>query len=351
MQNPCFPSAAIETLQLRARLVASLRGFFWANGFWECETPVLSREVIVDANLDPFVTHDVSGAPYYLQTSPEAGMKRLLAAGASAIFQVSRVMRRGESGRLHNPEFTMVEWYRMGDDHHDQMTFVEQLVRAFYGEARKLIADGASGKCRSALPEQAFERLTYDEAFERFAGSRVLDLSAKKLRDLAVAHGVEFPESLPLDDRDGWLNILLAELVEPNLGQGSPQFLYEYPASQAALARVRRHGAINASPGDPDGGRPEVAERFELYDQGVELCNGYHELTDPVELSRRLQAEQASFKGERSANLPGAPLLETAMKAGLPDCSGVALGLDRLVMLAIGKNEIDDVIAFPADRA
>lgn len=346
MQNPCFPSAALETLQLRARLVASLRGFFWANGFWECETPVLSREVIVDANLDPFVTHDVSGTPYYLQTSPEAGMKRLLVAGASAIFQVSRVMRRGESGRLHNPEFTMVEWYRMGDDHHDQMTFVEQLVRAFYGEARQLIADGDSGECRSALPEQAFERLAYDEAFERFAGSHVLHLSGKELRDLAVTHGVAFPESLPLDDRDGWLNILLSELVEPNLGQDSPQFLYDYPASQAALARVRRDGVIDASPGGP-----EVAERFELYDQGVELCNGYHELTDPVELSRRLQAEQAPFNSEGPANRRGAPLLEAAMKAGLPDCSGVALGLDRLVMLAIGKNEIHDVIAFPADRA
>lgn len=351
MQNRYFPSAAIETLQLRSRLVASLRDFFRANGFWECETPILSREVVVDANLDPFITHDVWGAPYYLQTSPEAGMKRLLAAGATAIFQISRAMRRGESGRFHNPEFTMVEWYRVGDDHHDQMAFVEQLVRAFYGEARQLIDDRASGECRSALSEQPFERLTYDEAFERFAGSRVLHLSGQELRDLAVTHGVEFPGSLALDDRDGWLNVLLAELVEPNLGQDAPQFLYDYPASQAALALVRRNVEISECTGGQGSGTRDVAERFELYDQSVELCNGYHELTDPVELSRRIQAEWTVFKSERQAELPGAPLLETAMQAGLPECSGVALGLDRLVMLAIGKNEINDVIAFPADRA
>lgn len=351
MPKPFAPSADLKTLQLRSRLLVSLRELFHSSGYWECETPVLSREVVVDANLDPFVTRDVSGEPYYLQTSPEAGMKRLLSAGASAIFQVSRVMRRGESGKLHNPEFTMIEWYRVGDDHHAQMTFVERLVRAIYGEARSLTGDQFSSQRRARLPAQPFDRITYDEAFERFAGRRVLNLCAAELRDLARSKKVDVPASLLPDDRDGWLNILLAELVEPHLGREAPQFLYDYPASQAALARVRRQSdrgeAVPA--GSCEGF--DVAERFELYDQGVELCNGYHELTDAEELSRRMRSERDRLGAGAHVEFPGAPLLEMAMQAGLPACSGVALGFDRLVMLAIGKHEISDVIAFPADRA
>ena len=324
-----------------------LRSFFLQNGYWECETPILSHEIVIDANLDPFVTHDVTGGPYYLQTSPEAGMKRLLSAGATSIFQISRVMRRGESGRFHNPEFTMLEWYRVNDDHHDQMAFVERLVRAFYEQAGRSEAEHSSVECRPELPQQPFEKLTYDEAFERFAGTRVLHLTTDELRELAEKHQLDCPSSLTPDDRDGWLNLLLVELVDPHLGRDAPQFIYDYPPSQAALAKIRRSPADSKLPGS----QHDVAERFELYDRGVELCNGYHELADPVELSARFETEKTCSGFAEHKDLPGAPLLESALFEGFPDCSGVALGLDRLVMLAIGKTDIRDVIAFPADRA
>ncbi|MGZ0172531.1 MAG: EF-P lysine aminoacylase EpmA [Planctomycetales bacterium] len=344
-----LPTASLETLKVRSRLVASLREFFRTNGYWECETPILSREVIVDANLDPFVTHDVTGDPYYLQTSPEAGMKRLLSAGADAIFQITRAMRRGETGRFHNPEFTMVEWYRVGDDHHDQMDFVERLIRGFYEEARRQpSADGAR-----ELSTTPFERLTYDEVFERFAGTRILHLSSYELSELAVDNGVAAPPTMNIQDRDGWLNVLLAELVEPYLGRDIPQFVYDYPASQAALAKTRWNSLPGKKSDSPPQDSLEVAERFELYDRGVELCNGYHELTAADEFVRRSRGKQENSESAADGHreLPGAPLLEDAMREGLPGCAGVALGLDRLVMLALGKTGISDVIAFPGERA
>ena len=346
-----LPTASLETLKLRSHLVASLREFFRSNGYWECETPVMSREVILDANLDPFVTHDVTGDPYYLQTSPEAGMKRLLSAGADAIFQITQAMRRGESGQLHNPEFTMVEWYRVDDDHHAQMEFVELLVREFYANAGQLLRDASASGVAREVSKEPFEKLTYDEAFERFAGTRVLHLSSHELRSVAAEHEVAVPATLELEDRDGWLNLLLAELVEPNLGRESPQFVYDYPASQAALAKIRQDTVCRENSSDSLSGALDVAERFELYDRGVELCNGYHELTEAEEFRVRTETERAKSESDTHRNLPGAPLLAEAMQYGLPSCAGVALGLDRLVMLALGKAEISDVIAFPSDRA
>lgn len=350
--SPRFlPTASLKTLKLRSHLTASLREFFRANDYWECETPIMSREVVIDANLDPFVTHDVTGDPYYLQTSPEAGMKRLLSAGADAIFQITRAMRRGESGQRHNPEFTMVEWYQVGDDHHAQMDFVEQLVRMIYLEAARQADEGQSRNAVRKLPVEPFEKLSYDEAFERYAGTRVLHLLPIDLREVAADHLVEIPATLHPDDRDGWLNLLLAELVEPNLGRESPQFVYDYPASQAALANVREGSVADENVSGTPSGWLDVAERFELYDRGVELCNGYHELSDADEFVRRSHAEQASATSDGRQKLPGAPLLEAAMRAGFPSCSGVALGLDRLLMMALGKGEICEVIAFPSDRA
>lgn len=351
MSRRFLPTAAIETLKLRSQSMAVLREFFTSNGYWECETPILSREVVIDANLDPFITQDVSGDPYYLQTSPEAGMKRLLSAGADAIFQITRAMRRGESGRLHNPEFTMVEWYRTGDDHHDQMAFVEKLVRSFYEQAREQSRGTPEHEFRDQLPAQPFERLAYDEAFERFAGTRVLHLTPQELSDLAKEHHITHPPGMSDQDRDGWLNLLLAELVEPQLGQDHPQFVYDYPESQAALAKVRRSPSIHNRSSTTAENSAGVAERFELYDRGIELCNGYHELVDSAEFANRTQAERSNSEFAEHSRLPGAPLLEEAMRAGLPDCAGVALGFDRLFMMALGASDISDVIAFPADRA
>jgi elongation factor P--(R)-beta-lysine ligase len=324
------PTARIETLQQRSALLAATRAFFAEHGYWECETPLLSHDVVVDANLDP-LTSQVGSEMLFLQTSPEASMKRLLASGATAIFQITRSFRQGERGPLHNPEFTMLEWYRVGDSHHDQMAFVERLVRYVYEQASTL-----TGRAPAAAGKSAFEKLTYDEAFERHAGQRVLQLETHALIEIARQHEIKTPQSLPADDRDGWLNLLLAELVEPYLGKTTPTFLYDYPASQCALARIRDDA---------------VAERFELYDRGIELCNGYHELTDPDELARRTQTERELRRANAHPDLPGAPKLEAAMREGLPPCSGVALGFDRLTMLALGKTIIDEVISFPIERA
>ena len=262
-------------------------------------------------------------------------MKRLLASGAQAIFQVTRSIRRGESGRLHNPEFTIVEWYRVGDSYIEQMDFTEQLVRAVYTAGKRLSLESAA----SDRAERPFERVTYDDVFEQFAGSRVLGLSAVELANLARQEGLAIPRSMSADDRDGWLNLLLAELVEPHLGKQSPQFLMDYPDTQAALSLVRNDD-------------PPLAERFELYDQGIELCNGYTELTDADELARRRSRElkmRAAAGKPPIASDPG--LLDQAMRHGLPACSGVALGFDRLVMRSLGLSDIADVIAFPMDRA
>jgi elongation factor P--(R)-beta-lysine ligase len=272
------PTASLETLHVRARLLAAVRRFFETRGYWEVETPVMSHDIVVDAHLEPFVVPlEASGdaREMFLQTSPEFGMKRLLASGATAIYQVSRVMRRGELGRFHNPEFTMIEWYRTGDTHYDQMQVVEQLVAEAFraaGRSKTRRAEGVEeskgSKSRKVEASAPFPRIAYDEAFARFAGSRVLHLSPRQLGELAARHGIVPPPGLAADDRDGWLNLLLAELVEPHLGRDRPTFLYDYPASQAALARIRRDD-------------PPVAERFELYIDGIEICNGYHELTDP----------------------------------------------------------------------
>lgn len=334
MTESFLPSPSLQTLKHRAVLLEAVRSFFREHGYWECETPLLSCDVVIDAHIDPLHTTDERGRTFYLQTSPEAGMKRLLSAGADAIFQITRSIRSGERGQLHNPEFTIVEWYRAGDTHIEQMEFTEQLVRAVLNVGRRL-----SPNASRQLADASFERLTYDAAFERFAGTRVLTLTSAELSDLARHKGIEIPPSLPAEDRDGWLNVLLAELVEPHLGRDAPQFLTDYPETQAALATVRA-------------GHPPVAERFELYDAGIELCNGYNELTDADELSRRAAHERELRSASGKPPITDGPgYLEQAMRHGLPSCSGVALGFDRLVMRALGLTDISDVIAFPTDRA
>ncbi|MCC7419504.1 MAG: EF-P lysine aminoacylase GenX [Planctomycetaceae bacterium] len=341
---PYLPSAELDVIRLRSTLLQAIRRYFLDIGYWEVETPVLSRDVVVDAHLDPFRTESSSlpsAETFYLQTSPEFHMKRLLAAGAAQIFQLSRVMRRGEVGRLHNPEFTMIEWYRVGDTMHEQMACTEGLVRAVVDAA---IWQGGQGRIEGALAlglrmgTAPFLRLTYDEAFEQYAGQRVLDCTTEELAALAERHGISAPPGLQRDDRDGWLNLLLACVVEPNLGTTRPVFLYDFPASQSALAQVRDDN-------------PPVAERFELYIGGIELCNGYHELTDPDELRKRIEVQSDIRSREGLSALPAGSRLLEAMDAGLPECSGVALGFDRLVMLAAGKESLAEVMAFPFDRA
>lgn len=332
------PSASLDALRRRARLVRFVREFFEQRGYWEVATPVLSHDVVVDAHLDPFVVQDDLHGTLFLQTSPEFGMKRLLAAGAKAIYQITRAFRRGERGELHNPEFTILEWYRAGDTHIEQMAFTEELTRAVF---REFAATG--------IDDVDYERLTYDAAFERYCGTRVLELDRRQLRELAARHDLAPPAGLREDDRDGWLNLLLTSLVEPHLGIERPVLLYDYPASQCALACVR--DAPPVPPLDKGGKERAVAERFELYVNGIEICNGYHELRDADELRRRMDEQAEIRRREGHRRLPADNRLLAAMEAGLPASSGVALGLDRLVMLAFGLQRLEEVVAFPIDRA
>lgn len=317
------PTATWERLRLRAALLRRLRAFFDARGFLEVETPAMSADTVVDRHIDPFPVEGVLGGcprPFYLQTSPEFHMKRMLSAGATAIYQVCRVFRREEIGPLHNPEFTMVEWYRAGDDQQSGMQLLSDLVEELLGR----------GAC---------EQVSYGEAFARFVGLDPHTAAAAELEAAARRLGVAAPESYyGSGDRDAWLDLLLGELVQPRLGCGAPAILYDYPASQAALAQVRRED-------------PPVAERFELYIDGVEIANGYHELLDAAELRRRNAAVSAQRVADGKPALPEESRLLAAMESRMPPAVGVALGFDRLCMAAAGAKEISEVIAFPVDRA
>lgn len=316
------PTATWQTLKLRDRLLRTLRSFFHQRGFIEVETPLLSADVVVDRHLEPFAVDVPRGGPCarrWLQTSPEFAMKRLLAAGGGAMFQVTRAFRREEQGPRHNPEFTIVEWYRPGDDLSAGMRLLSDL-----GEA--LLERGPA------------ELIRYQAAFERHAGINPHTADSAALGEIARRRGVPIPESLGDDDRDAWLDLLLVELVEPRLGRGRPAILYDYPASQAALARVRP-------------GPPAVAERFELYVDGLELANGYHELLDASVLRARNRENNAYRLAHGGDALPEESRLLAAMEAGLPDCAGVALGFDRVCLLAAGAADLSQVMPFPFDRA
>lgn len=327
-----LPTASLATLRARASITHGLRSFFVSQGYWEVETPLISQDVCVDLWLDPVAVPVGAGQVRYLQTSPEFAMKRLLVAGAESIFQFTKAIRGLERGPRHNPEFTMLEWYRVGDSDRDQMRFTEALVR----QAVRLARDGEIS-CEVELPRESFLRIPYDIAFERAIGCRVLNLDVFELRDLAISLGVrvQSPDTL---DRDAWLNLLLAERVEPWIATQGALFLHDFPASQAALAQIRNEV-------------PPVAERFELYIGGVELCNGYHEITDAGELRRRMERQAALRSREQLKSLPVESHLEVAMRQGYPTSSGVALGYDRLLMWLWGLQRIDEVIAFPWEIA
>lgn len=326
-------------LHVRAAMLSKVREFFRQQGYLEVETPCLSRDIVIDAWLEPIeVQH--SGERWFLQTSPEAAMKRLLAIGSGSIFQISRVFRASESGSRHNPEFTMIEWYGVDKDWQQQIQLTEQLVRACVSAAAEIIRNNAS----ASWPSEPFRCTTYAEAFARVFHIDVHTATGSELLTLARRHQVPIPESCTPEQRDDLLNAMLAFAIEPDLGRCkssglvAPEFLCDYPPNQAALAQTSET-------------LPIVARRFELYIDGIELCNGYQELTNVDELQRRENVQNTVRSDSELRTLPGAPAMAAAMKSGLPNCSGVALGFDRLVMVATGTRLITDVIAFPADRA
>ncbi|TDQ59670.1 lysyl-tRNA synthetase class 2 [Mesocricetibacter intestinalis] len=315
------PSASIQNLLARAKIINAIRRFFTERGLLEVETPVLSEFGVTDLHLSTFSTEFI--APFHhqsktlwLNTSPEYHMKRLLAAGSGAIFQLCRVFRNEEASRRHNPEFTMLEWYRPHFDMYRLINEVDDLLQ-------------------NILDCPPAESLSYQFAFQEFVG---LDpLSAEKEELIAKAEEQHFINA-PQEDRDTLLEFLFSTLVEPNIGREQPVAVYHFPATQAALAQI--------SPEDH-----RVAERFEFYYKGLELANGFNELTDVNEQLSRFEQDN---RLREKAGLPQREIdrrLLAALQAGMPNCAGVALGVDRLLMIALNAQSIDEVIAFGINNA
>ncbi len=317
------PSASIPNLLKRAAKIAEIRRFFADRGVLEVETPCMSQATVTDVHLFPFETRFVGpghsqGMDLYLMTSPEYHMKRLLVAGCGPVFQLCRSFRNEEMGRHHNPEFTMLEWYRPHYDMYRLMNEVDDLLQ-------------------QVLECPAAESLSYQQAFQRHLEIDPLSADKQQLRDAAAKLDLSNIADSE-EDRDMLLQLLFTMGVEPHIGKDRPAFVYHFPASQASLAQISTEDH-------------RVAERFEVYFKGLELANGFHELTDAREQQQRFEQDN---RKRAARGLPQHPIdvnLLEALKVGMPDCSGVALGVDRLIMLALGAESLSEVIAFTVDRA
>jgi lysyl-tRNA synthetase class 2 len=309
-------SGSLEALRKRAGLLARIRAFFAARGVLEVETPALSPAGVSDLALDSVMAtaRSLGPIPLYLHTSPEYAMKRLLAAGSGDIYQICRVFRDDELGRWHQPEFTLLEWYRIGFDDALLMDEVEALLR-------NALADDGTKWCS--------ERIRYSDALARALGADA-GASTVTLAASLAERGVDVPQGL---GHDALLDLAFASVVVPSFAADTLTFVCDYPASQAALARLKR-------------GTPTVAARFEVFARGIELANGFHELTDAVEQRRRFEKE---IDARRRVGRHVPPLDEAfldALERGVPDCAGVAVGLDRLVALALGAEGVAGAMAF-----
>tara|TARA_R110000751_G_scaffold116604_2_gene216482 strand:+ start:253554 stop:254561 length:1008 start_codon:yes stop_codon:yes gene_type:complete len=317
------PSASIDVLKQRALVLQKIRAFFALRDVLEVDTPALSHATVTDEHLHSFSTQFIhpfapKAATLYLQTSPEFAMKRLLSAGSGAIYQICKSFRNEETGRFHNPEFTMLEWYRPGFNHLQLMSEIDELIQTVLG-------------CETA------ERVTYQDSFKQHLNCDPLTATLTEIKTLANQYGygeLAANES----NKDTLLMLLFSQHVEPQIGRDRPCFVMDFPASQAALAKI--------SPTNP-----LVAERFELYFRGVELANGFHELTDGAEQRRRFEGDNTKRQNNGQDIMPIDENFIAAINAGLPNCAGVALGIDRLLMLALDCSRIEQVIAFENSRA
>lgn len=318
----------MDALQQRASLNAGIRRFFAERGVLEVETPLLCRHTVTDPGLHPFETRfrhpgQLEGRVLYLQTSPEFAMKRLLAAGSGSIYQICKAFRNEESGRQHNPEFSLLEWYRIGFSLSDLMDEVESLVGGLFSHVAPL------------LPAERFD---YGEVCERYLGLN--PLSANWQTFMACANRLGLPEAEVLcgDDPCVWLDLLFSHFVQPHLGLGRLTFVHHYPDFMPSLACQ-----------SPE--KPGCVERVEVFLSGMELGNGFHELSDPVEQAERFERDGRKRQAlGLKASEPDAYLL-AALERGLPDCSGMAIGLDRLLMGLHGADSIAGVLSFPVQSA
>ncbi len=313
------PTAELAQLRARAHLLQTLRQFFADRGVLEVETPLLCDSGVTDPAIETLqvTTSDALSAARHLQTSPEYAMKRLLAAGSGPIYQVARAFRDGEAGARHNPEFTLLEWYRPGYDYHQLMTEVAELVRICLGE----------------IPQR---RVTYRQLFMDILQ---LDPFVASVEELSATARRHLDPGGMAGDRDLWLDLLMSHVIEPQLAEVGMCFVYDYPASQAALSVVEKEDDAL------------VARRFELYVRGFELANGYYELTDAAEQRRRFLHDNSLRRERGQAERPLDARLLAALEHGLPAGSGVALGVDRLLMLSTDTDDIRQVLAFDWDSA
>ncbi|HDY85007.1 hypothetical protein LCGC14_0644460 [marine sediment metagenome] len=320
------PSADIATIKRRAQYLADVRRFFAERDVLEVETPILSQAAPTAPYMDSFTSDFIpfgssSRQTYYLHTSPEFAMKRLLAANIGSIYQIARVFRNGEQGRLHAPEFTMLEWYRPELSLNQLMDEVNQLVQQVFGLNK-------------------ISRLSYRGVFEFYLKINVFTCTDEQIKQCALTRIDGLPSDLELD-RDGWLELLLSHVIEPRLAaMNLPVFIYDFPASQAQLAKIKKDEASN-----------DVADRFELYMGGVEIANGYNELLNANELLQRFSDNNEQRQQQAMPKMPIDYHLLAAMESGMPVCSGVALGFDRIIMLALNKQEIRTVQCFAFNHA
>ena len=327
MFDDWMPSADLETLKKRADLYRLIRQYFNEQSVMEVETPLLSSAATVDLHIESFSAQFLpdggQAADYYLQTSPEFPMKRLLSAGSGDIYSLSKVFRNGEAGGRHNPEFTMLEYYRLGMDQQQLMDDLSNLLSR--------VTDFKEGN-----------RYSYRDVFIQYLGINPHQATGQQLNELVQEH---VDRHLPELERNDCLDLLFSTMVEPNLGIiGSNQlngaFVYDYPASMSALARLHTNKEGET-----------VAARFELFVNGVELANGYHELTDGDEQQYRFEQEREKRKKLGKKDYPHDQRMVNAIKEGMPDCAGVAMGVDRLLMLINETGNIADVLAFDFSRA
>lgn len=323
--NSWQPSATLINLKLRAKIIAQIRNFFAARDVLEVETPILSPNGSTDVHIASFSTNyhldtnQRKSLLFYLQTSPEFYMKRLLTAGSGSIYQISKAFRDQECGRLHQPEFSMLEWYRTEFDHHALMQEMTELLELILGTKKR-------------------ELYTYAAIFQKYLGINPHIATIKEFKNSIENYTLALSdEIIESTDIDLWRNTLLTHVIEPRLKEKNyPVFIYDFPASQAALAKI---GNLN------DEGY-KIAERFEVYISGIELANGFHELNDATEQRQRFEQDLTSRKALGLPQIPIDENLLAALEYGLPKCAGVALGLDRLVMLAAKATQIGEVISF-----
>ncbi|KTD38836.1 lysyl-tRNA synthetase [Legionella moravica] len=313
---PWHPSASIELLRQRAQFIAKIRQFFSSRHYLEVETPIMAQFGVTDVYLSN-IKATFRGRSYCLQTSPEYHMKRLLAAGSGPIFQLARVFRDDELGRWHNPEFTLLEWYQLGIDHHALMVEMDLLLQTL-------------------LQTEPMIKKTYQEAFIESCELDPFTASIDQFKNVLLNNQLDTVLSSQEQDRDQYLFLLMSHVVEPFLGKvNSPVAVYDFPPSQASLAKIQNG----------------VAERFEVYYQGVELANGFHELTDVHAQAKRFVQDNDLRKQHGLPAAEADHYLLQALEHGLPSCSGVALGVDRLLALALDQPGIANILSFDFSRA